>query len=111
MCAWGRAPATSGPSPTFPAYSQANSQLVAILAPHGRPLGSDRDRQDIHLKGEPSRFRWLRAPATTEIVLDTDDRDHSYGVIRVLCTEAPGSRATRSELHPGLEVLVLWDRI
>src|SRR6266851_3252333 len=65
MWTGGRAPGKCGPIPMFPADSHVDSHLVATIDVRGRPLGPDRDRDDIHLKGEASRFRWLRAPATT----------------------------------------------
>ena len=46
----------------FPAYSHVDSRLIPIIYVRGRPLGPDRDRDDIHLEGEASRFRWLQAP-------------------------------------------------
>ncbi len=64
MWTGGRAPGKCGPIPMFPADSHVDSHLVATIDVRGRPLGPDRDRDDIHLKGEASRFRWLRAPAT-----------------------------------------------
>ncbi len=67
MWTGGRAPGKCGPIPMFPADSHVDSHLVATIDVRGRPLGPDRDRDDIHLKGEASRFRWLRARATTEI--------------------------------------------
>ena len=34
------------------------------------------DSDDVYLEGEASRFRWLRAPATTESALHTNSQDH-----------------------------------
>jgi hypothetical protein len=62
----GPGPGKSGPILMFPAYSHVDSRLVPTIYVRGRPLGPDRDRDDIHLKGEASRFRWLRALATSK---------------------------------------------
>jgi hypothetical protein len=63
-CGLGPGPAKSGPIPTFPAYSRVDSHLLPTIYVRRNASWTRWNRDDIHLKGEASRFRWLRAPAT-----------------------------------------------
>lgn len=52
MWGWGQASGKFGPIPMFPAYSDVDSHLVPTICVKGRPLGPERDSNDIRI-GSP----------------------------------------------------------
>jgi hypothetical protein len=90
-----------GPIPTFPRNSQARSHRSHLVELAGRfwdKIGQARRRSgDLDYEGEASRYRWLRAPATTDI--DPQDKPR-YKPCRVTARLTFGSLLQGSKEGP-----------